>query len=66
MKLGRAATFSRSAAFPTLDTTLTNLLWHVVKTVFGNTPGPGQPASPTLGHLGLGLVPRRLFVSYCP
>jgi hypothetical protein len=63
--------FSHSTAFPTLDTPLTNLLRHVVKTVFGNTPGPGQPAKgarpvgPTLGRLGPSLVPRRPFVPYC-
>jgi hypothetical protein len=44
MKLGRATTLSRSTAFPTLDTPLTDLLGHVVKTVFGNTPGPGRLA----------------------
>jgi hypothetical protein len=66
MKLGRAAMFSRSTAFPTLDTPLTDLLWHVVKTYFGNTPGPDRPAGPTLGRLGPGLVPRSPFVSYCP
>jgi hypothetical protein len=72
MKLGWVATFSRSTTFHTLDTPLTNLLCHVVKTVFGNTLGPGRqanglwPAGPTFGQLGPGLVPRRPFMSYCP
>jgi hypothetical protein len=72
MKLGWAVTFSRSTAFPTLDTPLTDLLWHVVKMVFGYTPGSGRPAkgvgpsSSTLGQLGPGLVLHHPFVSYCP
>jgi hypothetical protein len=72
MKLGQAATFSCSTTFSTLVTPLTNLLWHVVKMVFINTPGPGRPAKgvgpagPTVGQLGPGLVPRRPFMSYCP
>jgi hypothetical protein len=71
-ELGWAATFSCSTAFPTLDTPLTDLLWHVVKTVFGNALGPGRPTKgvgpvgPTLGLLGLSLVPRRPFMSYHP
>jgi hypothetical protein len=44
MKLGRAVTFSHCSTFPTLDSPLTNLLWHVMKTVFGNAPGPGRLA----------------------
>jgi hypothetical protein len=69
MKLGRAATFSRSTAFPILDTPLTDLLWNVVKTVFGNTPGPGRPTKgvgSTGPTLGLGLVPHCPFMSYYP
>jgi hypothetical protein len=54
-----------------MDTPLTDLLWYVVKMVFGNTPGPGWPAKGvepsglTLGRLGPNLVPRRPFMSYC-
>jgi hypothetical protein len=72
MKLGRAATFSCSTAFLTLDTPLTDWPWHMIKTIFGNTPGPGRPAKgvwpagPTLGQLGLDLVPHHPFVPYCP
>jgi hypothetical protein len=42
----------------------------MVKMVFGNVPGTGRPAKgvgsagPTLGQLGLGLVPDCRFVSY--
>jgi hypothetical protein len=65
MILGQVATFSRSTTVSTLDTPLTNLLWHVVKTVFGNTPGHGWSTSPTLGRLGPCLVSHRPLVSYC-
>jgi hypothetical protein len=71
MKIGRAATFSRSTTFFTLDTLLIDLLWHVVKIVFWNTPGPGRsakgvwPTGSTFDWLGPGLVPRCPFVSYC-
>jgi hypothetical protein len=71
MQLGRAAKFSCSTAFPTLDTPLTDILRQMVKTDSRNAPGPGRsakgvgPAGPNLGRLGLGLVPRRSFVSYC-
>jgi hypothetical protein len=70
MKLVQAATFSRSTIFPTLDTPLTDLLWPVVKMVFGNTSGPGRTAKgvgsagPTLGRLIPGLLPRHPFMSY--
>jgi hypothetical protein len=37
-----------------------------MKMVFGNAPGPGRPTYPTSGQLGQGLVPHRLFMSYCP
>jgi hypothetical protein len=72
MKLGQVATFSRSTAVPSLDTPLTELFWHVVKTVFGNMPGHGRPAkgvwptSLTLGRLGLGLVPHHPSLPCCP
>jgi hypothetical protein len=72
MTLGRAATFSRTTTFPILDTPHTDLLWHVVNIVLWKAPGPGQPAKgvgptgPTLGRLGLGLMPHHPFGSYCP
>jgi hypothetical protein len=72
MQLGRAAMFSRSTTFPTLDTLLTDLLRDMVKMSFRNAPRPGRPTKgvgppgPTLGRLGPGLVPHRPLVSYCP
>jgi hypothetical protein len=71
MQLGRAAKFSRSAAFRILDTSLADLHGHVVKTVFGNVTEPGRlakgvgPVGPTYRRLGPGLVPHRPFMSNC-
>jgi hypothetical protein len=58
-------------AFLTLDTLLTDLSWHVLKTDFKKTPNPSQPAKgvgpvgPTLAQLGPGFVPHLSLVSYC-
>jgi hypothetical protein len=62
---------SSCTAFPTLDTPLTDLLWHVVKMVFGNVPTHGWlakvmwPASHTMAWLSLCFMPRHFLVSYC-
>jgi hypothetical protein len=69
MRLG--TTFPPCTAFPTLDTPLTDLLRHVVKTVFGNVPTHGRrakviwPTSHTLARLSLCFVPHHPLVSYC-
>jgi hypothetical protein len=60
-----------STTFPTLDTLLADLSWHVLKRGFLNTPNPGRPAkgvgpaSPTLARLGPSFVLHRPLVSYC-
>jgi hypothetical protein len=60
-----------SSSFPTLDTPLTDLPWHVVKTVFENVQTHGRPAKVmwpaghTLARLSLCFVPYHPLVSYC-
>jgi hypothetical protein len=67
----RVAKFCSYTTFPTLDSLLADLAWHVVKADFENTPNLGRPAKgmgpvgPTLARLGPGFVPRRHLMSYC-
>jgi hypothetical protein len=60
-----------STAFPSLDTLLADLSWHVLNTDFKKTPNCGRlagqgvgPAGTTLGQLGPGFLLRHLLVSY--
>jgi hypothetical protein len=71
MQLGQVAKFTPCTAFLTLDIPLTDSLWHMVKTSFGNVPTHGWLAKVlwlggyTLAQLSLCFVPHHFLVSYC-
>jgi hypothetical protein len=71
MQLGRVAKFAPCTAFPTLDTPLTDSIWHMVEMGFGNVLTHDRltkvmwPVGHTLAWWSLCFMPHHFLMSYC-